>query len=198
MKAVEGDEMKLTTKLGAALVVLFTAWVVSAQTETSSANERRVALNEVAVAHDADNASALEGTLRTTELNGSPDSPVTNVRVVIKNTSSVSFAFVSGVITFYDAAGVRCGEGIFKADTLATGESFETDTPGLRIRCQVATWRLAATNLVPRVAPSPTGPVVTINYVITIDGEAHPIQLDKPMVLTLGERRRTIVVRTAQ
>jgi len=190
--------MKLTTKLTTALVVLFTAWSVSAQTETSTADERRVPLNEVAVAHDANGASALEGNLRTTELNGSPESPVTNVRVVIKNTSSISYAFVSGTVTFYDNAGVRCGEAIFKADTLAAGESFETDTPGLRIRCQPSTWRLVATNLVPRMAPNPAAPPISLNYVITIDGEAHPIQLDKPMVLTLGERRRTIVVRTAQ
>jgi hypothetical protein len=33
--------------------------------------------------------------------------------------------------------------------------------------------------------------------VISIDGEAHPIQLDKPLTLTLGEKRRTIVVSTA-
>jgi hypothetical protein len=190
--------MKLTTNLAIALVALFSAWSVSAQTQTSSANERRVSLNEVAVAHDATGASALEGTLRTTELNGSPESPVTNVRLIVKNTSGVSYAFVSGSVTFYDAAGVRCGEGIFKADTLAADESFETDTPGLRIRCQVATWRIVATNLLPRMSPNPTGPIITINYVITIDGEAHPIQLDKPMVLTVGERRRTIVVRTAQ
>jgi len=35
------------------------------------------------------------------------------------------------------------------------------------------------------------------NLVIVIDGEEHPIQLDKPLVLTLGERRRTLVVRAA-
>ena len=35
------------------------------------------------------------------------------------------------------------------------------------------------------------------NFVIVIDGESHPIQLDKPLVLTLGERRRTVVVRSA-
>jgi hypothetical protein len=35
------------------------------------------------------------------------------------------------------------------------------------------------------------------NFVIVIDGESHPIQLDKPLVLTLGERRRTVVVRAA-
>jgi hypothetical protein len=35
------------------------------------------------------------------------------------------------------------------------------------------------------------------NLEIVIDGESHPIQLDKPLVLTLGERRRTLVVRAA-
>ncbi len=189
--------MKLTTKLTTAFVVLLSAWSVNAQT-SDSANERRMSLNEVAVAHDAKGVAALEGTLRTTALNGSPDSPVTNVQVIVKNTSGISYAFVSGLLTFYDAGGVRCGEAIFKADSLAADESFETDTPGLRIRCQAATWRIVATNLVPRTAPSPSGPAIAINYVITIDGEAHPIQLDRPMVLTVGERRRTIVVRTAR
>jgi hypothetical protein len=34
--------------------------------------------------------------------------------------------------------------------------------------------------------------------VISIDGETHPIQLDKPMTIILGEKRRTIVVREAK
>jgi hypothetical protein len=150
--------MKFTIKLATAFVVLLTAWSASAQTETNSANERRVPLNEAAVAHDANGAAALEGTLRTTQLNGSPDSPVTNVRVVVRNTSGISYAFVSGVFTFYDNAGVRCGEAVFKADALAADESFETDTPGIRIRCQVATWRIVATNLLPRTTPNPPRP----------------------------------------
>lgn len=145
--------MKIAVKL--ALVVLCSAWSISAQTTT---NERRVALNEVAVANDANNVSALEGTLRTTELNGTADSPVTNVRLVVKNTSGIAYAFVSGVATFYDSAGVRCGEGIFKAEALAADESFEADMPGVRIRCQVATWRIVATNLLPRMPPNPPRP----------------------------------------
>lgn len=150
--------MKLTLKLATVFVVLLTAWSVSAQTSTDSANERRVPLNEAAVAHDANGASALEGTLRTTELNGSQESPITNVRVVVRNTSGISYAFVSGVITFYDNAGVRCGEGVFKADALAADESFETDAPGLRIRCQATTWRIVATHLLPRTTPTPNPP----------------------------------------
>jgi hypothetical protein len=150
--------MKLTTKLAAALVMLISALLASAsaqETTNTSANEKRVALNEVAVAHDADGDPALEGTLRTTALNGSPESPVTNARLVVRNTSGISYAFVSGVVTFYDSANVRCGEGIFKADVLAVDESFETDTPGLRIRCEAVTWRIVATHLLPRVPPNP-------------------------------------------
>ena len=148
--------MKLTIRLGIVLVVLFTALPVSAQQETSTVpEEKRVALGERAVAHDIDGAAVLEATLRTTELNGAFDDPITNVRVVVRNTGTTFYSFVSGVVTFYDNAGVRCGEGIFKADVLAAGESFETDTPGLRIRCQVATWRIVATHLLPRMPPRP-------------------------------------------
>ena len=188
--------------IAVSLVLLCSALCVSAQ-EIQVANgleEKRVALTEPAVALDASGAPALEATLRTTALNGAPDTPVTNIRIIVRNRSTLAYSFVSGSVTFYDAAGVRCGEGIFKADTLAADESFETDTPGLRIRCEATTWRVVATNLVPRTPPN--APVVALtgplsNLVISIDGETHPIQLDKPLTVTLGEKRRTIVVRTA-
>src|SRR6266498_681738 len=108
---------------------------LAAQEPATSSTERRVPLSETAVALDSSGAPVLEATLKTTVLNGAEDSPVTNIRLVIKNTSSISYAFVSGLVTFYDDAGVRCGEGLFKADALAIGEAFETDTPGIRIRC---------------------------------------------------------------
>jgi hypothetical protein len=169
----------------------------SAQTP-GELNERRVALNEPAVALDASGTPALEASLRVTALNGAPEAPVTNVRMVVRNRSAISYAFVSGAVTFYDAAGVRCGEGVFQADALAVDESFETDTPGLRIRCEAASWRLVATHLLPRIAPNQ--PITTLtrvpgNLVISIDGEEHPIQLDRPLSLMLGERRFTIIVR---
>jgi hypothetical protein len=146
---------------------------------------------------DATGAAALEATLRTTALNGAPDTPVTNIRMLIRNRSTVAYAFVSGSVTFYDAAGVRCGEGQFKADSLAPDESFETDSPGLRIRCEAVSWRMVATNLLIRTPPN--APIAALtraraNLVISIDGETHPIQLDKPLMLTLGEKRRTIIV----
>ena len=188
--------------MAVSLLIVCSALLVSAQetTVTGSLNEQRVALTQAAVAMDATGAPALEGTLRTTALSGAPETPVTNIRMVVKNRSTSPYAFVSGAVTFYDAAGVRCGEGVFKADALAADESFETDLPGLRIRCEAATWRMIATNLLPRIPPN--APITALtrtpsNLVISIDGETHPIQLDKPLTVTLGERRRTIIVRTA-
>ncbi|HEY0763831.1 MAG TPA: hypothetical protein VGD61_15765 [Pyrinomonadaceae bacterium] len=188
----------------ASFVLFICVFCVSAQekmADVSSLNEKRVALTEPAVALDASGATALEATLRTTALNGAPETPVTNIRMLVRNRSALAYSFVSGSVTFYDAGGVRCGEGTFKADSLAVDESFETDTPGIRIRCEVATWRLVATNLIPRMPPNaPIGGLTRApaNLVISIDGETHPIQLDKPLMLTLGERRRTIIVRAAQ
>src|SRR5678815_4178886 len=182
--------------IAASLMMLCIVLLASAQ-ETpvvGGLNEQRVPLNQAAVALDAAGAPALEATLRTTALNGAPDTPVTNIRMVVRNRSAVSWAFVSGAVTFYDAAGVRCGEGVFKADALAVDESFETDSPGLRIRCEATTWRIVATTLLPRLPPNaPIGALsrAPSNFVISIDGEEHPIQLDRPLTLTLGEKRRT-------
>ncbi|MEP6741793.1 MAG: hypothetical protein ABJB61_04785 [bacterium] len=183
-----------------AVLLAITSLGVMAQEPTTSA-ERHVALTDAAVALDAAGASALEGSLRTTTLNGTPDSPVTNIRMVIKNSGVVPYAFVSGLVTFYDTSSVRCGEGLFKADALAVGEAFETDTPGIRVRCSPSTWRIIATNLLPRVAPviETLVPVSrsNANLVISIDGEEHPLQIDRPLVLTMGNTQRTIVVRAA-
>jgi hypothetical protein len=186
-----------------ALIVLCSAFYASAQETTAPVDnliEKRMPLTEAAVAFDGNGTPALEATLRTTALTGAPEAPVTNIRMIVKNRSAISYAFVSGTVTFYDAAGVRCGEGVFKADVLGVDESFETDTPGLRIRCEATSWRVVATNLLPRLPPNQ--PLTRLmrapsNLVISIDGEDHPIQLDKPMTITLGEKKRTIVVRTA-
>ena len=188
-------------RFAASLVILFSAWCANAQQETGTLIEKRVPLTEPAVAFDASGAPALEATLRTTALNGAPDAPVTNVRIIVRNRSTIAYAFVSGSVAFYDAAGIRCGEGVFKADVLGADESFETDTPGLRIRCEAASWRVVATHLLPRMAPNQPITVLArapANLIISIDGEEHPIQLDRPMSVTLGEKRRTIVVRAAQ
>lgn len=185
-----------------ATVLLLSSLGVVAQ----EATEKRVALTETAVALDGAGAPALEATLKTTALNGAEDSPVTNVSLVVRNASGVSFVYVSGLVTFYDGAGVRCGEGVFKADAVGAGEAFETDAPGIRIRCAPSTWRIVATNLIPRVPPlapaagTTAGTTVSrasLHLVISLDGEEHPIQLDKPMVVKLGDTPRTIVLREA-
>lgn len=185
-------------KLAVFLAVLCSTAIANAQGPTTDTGEKRVPLSEAAVATDGTGAGALQATLRTTSLTGSPEAPITNIRLIVKNTSSIPYAFVAGIVTFYDNAGIRCGEGIFKADAVAVDESFETDTPGLRIRCEAASWRVIATHLLPSIPPNTQ--IATLartpqNFVIVIDGESHPIQLDKPLVLTLGERRRTVVVR---
>ena len=183
-----------------AVVLLFSCFAIGAQEPASALAEKRVSLSEKAIGLDGTGAPALEATLKTTTLNGAEDSPVTNIRMVVRNSGNVAYTFVSGLVTFYDGSGVRCGEGLFKADALSVDESFETDTPGIRIRCSPSTWRIVANNLLPRVALSSTvaGPVrANLNLVISVDGEEHPIQLDKPMVVKVGDTERKIVLREA-
>lgn len=183
-------------------LVLFVAIPVFAQQP-----EPRVALSEAALAADSHEAPAIEARLLTQVLNGSDDSPVMNVKLNVKNVSGTFYNYVSGWATFYDSAGVRCGEGLFKLDALAADESAATDTPGLRLRCSPATWRIVATNLLTRTGdvakPGETAPAsegarsAPTNFVISIDGEEHPIQLNNPIVLQMGNRERRIVLRSA-
>src|SRR5437870_1643921 len=170
--------------------------------------EQRAALNEAAVGIDAKGANAIEARLLTTVLNGSEDSPVTNVRLVVKNASANFYIYITGWATFYDSSAVRCGEGLFKLDALAPNESAETDAPGLRLRCAPASWRIVATNLLTRTTdiakPAETSPPAEtpeaekpapVNFIISIDGEEHPIQVNNPIVLKLGTRKRKIILR---
>ncbi len=190
------------------LLTLITCCAVSA---FAQATEQRAALTEPAIGLDAKSSPAIEARLLTTVLNGSQDSPVTNIRVAIRNTTPNFYTYLTGWATFYDASGTRCGEGLFKLDALAPQESAETDTPGLRLRCSPTTWRIAATNLLTRTAdiakPTETAPPVVetvaerpapVNFIISIDGEEHPIQVNNPLVLKLGNRNRKIVLKSAQ
>jgi hypothetical protein len=183
-------------------ILLASCFIVTAQDRSGAPVEKPVALSERAVALDGSGAPALEATLKTTALNGAEDSPVTNIRLVVRSAGAVPYSFITGLVTFYDGSGVRCGEGQFKAAALSVDEAFETDTPGIRIRCTPATWRIVATNLIPKtlvsapVSSLTSGPS-NLNLVIALDGEEHPIQLDKPMVLKFGETERTILLRRA-
>jgi hypothetical protein len=198
------------------LIVFVTTAICATAQQTL---EQRSALTDAAVASDAKGVAAIEARLMTTMLNGSDDSPVMNVKLVVKNVSPNFYNYVTAWATFYDGAAVRCGEGLFKVDALAPNESAEADTPGLRLRCSPATWRITATNLLTRtvdtakpteVTPAPTEtPVETpaekpaverpapMNLIISIDGEEHPIQLNNPLVLKLGDRNRTVLIRSA-
>ena len=198
--------MRLPKMLLGIALLLSGAVVITAQQST----EPRAALNGAATASDAKGAAAIEARLLTTVLNGSEDSPVTNVRIVVKNAGASFYTYVSGWATFYDSSAVRCGEGLFKLDALAPNESAEVDTPGLRLHCSPASWRIVATNLLSRTdegtkaietAPPPSEAVTEksapINFVISIDGEEHPIQVNNPIVLKLGNRNAKIVLRPA-
>ena len=196
--------MRLSKLLIGMILTASSAGAVAAQQP-----EQRAPLNDTAVAFDSKGAPGIEARLLTTVLNGSQDSPVTNLRLVIKNPTAIAYTYVSGLATFYDAAAVRCGEGQFKVDALASNESAEVDTPGLRLRCSPATWRIVANSLLTRanetmkpveVPPTPVESAVVekpapVNFIISIDGEQHPIQINNPIVLKLGTRNRKIVLR---
>lgn len=191
--------------------VVLTLLNLCAFTAFAQQSESR-ALSEAVTVNDAGGSPAIEARLLTTMLNGAEDSPVTNVKLVIKNVSPNFYTYVTGWATFYDSAGVRCGEGLFKVDALAANESAGTDTPGLRLRCSPGTWRIAPTNLLtrsvdmamtaespmaePKVESEPERPAPR-NFVISIDGEEHPIQVNNPIVLKLGTKNRRIVLRSA-
>lgn len=168
------------------------------------AGEQRVGLQEQATALDAEGRAALGARLRTTDLRGSLDSPVMNIRLVLENRSQFFYNYVSGWATFYDAEGVRCGEGLFKLDALAIGEAAETDTPGLRLRCAPSSWRVVATNLLTRTsdtarpnqpepqaegAPPADSMTVLPPLEITIDGETLPLQLGNPIEINTRRKR---------
>ncbi len=193
----------LKNLLLALIIICATSVAVAAQQ-----NESRVALNQPATAADTSGTPAIEATLTTQVLNGADDSPVTNIKLVVKNVGGVFYTYLTGWATFYDSAGVRCGEGLFKVDALAVGESAATDAPGLRLRCSPSTWRIVATNLLTRAGdiakPGESAPTTEserpgpTNFVISIDGQEHPIQLNNPIVLQMGNRERRIVLRSIQ
>ena len=84
--------MRLPSVLNA--IILMTACSVTLAAQ--QAVEQRAALSEAAVAADAKGAPAIEARLSTTVLNGSDDSPVTNVRLVVKNTGANFYNYVTG------------------------------------------------------------------------------------------------------
>ncbi|MBV8856566.1 MAG: hypothetical protein JOZ02_06380 [Acidobacteria bacterium] len=132
------------------------AAAASAQQQTAATtsdvrpSEPHVPLAQAAVAYDVAGNEALGGLLRTQVLAGTPEAPVRNTRLVVENRSPVFYNYVAGWATFYGADGVRCGEGLWKLEAFAPREQVEVDTPGLRLTCTPATWRIVATTLLTR------------------------------------------------
>lgn len=191
------------------------------QATAAAGGEPRVVLTEAATAFDAAGRIALGGRLRTTALAGTQDAPTRNVLLAIENRSPFFYNYVSGSATFYDTAGVRCGEGMWKLGTLAVGEVAEVDTPGLRLTCTPATWRIVAINLLTRStdvakpdsgaptvpagampatpasgAPAPTASTASAmpRLEININGRTLPLQLGNPLEIIVGNERVNIIV----
>ncbi|HEV2802920.1 MAG TPA: hypothetical protein VGW12_20815 [Pyrinomonadaceae bacterium] len=197
-----------------------TTATVTTEGATAAGSEPRVALTEAAVAYDAAGRVALGGRLRTTALAGTQDAPTRNVLIAIENRSPFFYNYVSGSATFYDAAGVRCGEGMWKVGTLAVGEVAEVDTPGLRLTCTPTTWRIVAINLLTRSTdvakpgePAPASdtaaPATTQSATqttsaapasalprleININGRTLPLQIGNPLEIIVGNERVQIIV----
>lgn len=205
--------MKIRMLAVSVALVTLSAVGVSAQQQTGAQGETelRVALSAQPVALDALGRQALSARLVSTTLQGAVDAPIKNARLVVENRGAFFYTYVSGWATFYDGNGVRCGEGLFKVDALAPGEAVETDVPGARITCTPVSWRIVATNLLTRTsetaktaeqamtvqASEPATSATVPPLIISIDGEEHPVQLNNPLVIRMGNRRRTIVVKTA-
>jgi hypothetical protein len=158
----------------------------------------------------------------TTNLPASADAPVRNVSLVVENRSPYFYNYASGWATFYDVRGVRCGEGLWKVEAFAPGESAEVDTPGLRLTCTPAAWRVVALNLLtrtsdiakpnqpapaasdPAAAPPPASsalspaappPANSQRLEININGRTLPLQLNNSVEIFVGQERVQIVVR---
>ena len=221
---------RLTAAAFAALLIA--AHAAGAQTRQQTAgttsdvrpSEQHVPLAQAAVAYDVAGNEALGGRLRTQALVGTPEAPVRNTRVVVENRSPVFYNYVAGWATFYGEDGVRCGEGLWKLEAFAPREQVEVDTPGLRLTCTPATWRIVATTLLTRTgdvakpreqtapppaetgapgAPTPTGeppaptPAATPPLEINVNGKTIPLQLGNPLEIVVGKERVRIVVQQA-
>lgn len=215
--------MKVKTIIMCAVLVACSAVQTRAQQTAGGGGatvvEQPVSLTAPAVALDAQGREALSGRLLTTSLQGSPDSPIPNIRLTVENISPFFYEYVSGRVTFYDAQGVRCGEGLFKFDVLAPRETAQTDTPGLRLGCAPSAWRVVATNLLTRtsdtakpgeptpatndatVQPASTGATETaqpLQFVnLNIDGTIYRVPLGSTVSVPVSRKKININVSAA-
>lgn len=169
--------------IGACLFIFVVLGCAPASAQETSAagdvrqSEARVPLAQVAVAFDVAGREAIHGRLRTQTLSGTHEAPVRNTRLVLENRSQFFLTYVSGWATFYDADGVRCGEGLWKLEAFAPTEQVEVDTPGLRLTCAPSTWRVVATTMLTRtgdVAKPPAGTPAPAETSLTTNPAATP------------------------
>ena len=185
------------------------------QPDERGVREQRVALTEAATAFDAEGRAAVAARLVTTNLAATAEAPLRNVSLIVENRSPYFYNYASGWATFYDGRGVRCGEGLWKVEAFAPAESAEVDTPGLRLTCSPASWRVVALNLLTRTTdiakpsqPAPpsvdstaappsviTGLANPQRLEININGRTLPLQLNNPLEIVVGQERVRIVVR---
>ena len=148
--------MNMMKMLSTVALIFVPTCIAFGQTQTAVTtsdarpSEPRVALAQMASAYDVEGHEALGARLRTQTLAGTTDAPVRNTRIVVENRSPIFYNYVAGWATFYGEDGVRCGEGLWKLEALAPQEQVEVDTPGLRLTCAPATWRIGATTLLTR------------------------------------------------
>jgi hypothetical protein len=171
--------------------------------------EQPVAIAQKAVALDSAGREALTASLLTTTLQGTPEAPIKNIRFVIENRSASFYTYVSGTVTFYKEGGIRCGEGLFALNALAPGESAEVDTPGLRLECAPASWRIVAANLMTRAAdaaqvvvtqaaPPPVQPAqppaAPSPLYLTVDGQQYQMPVNSTLEIPVRKRRIKITL----
>jgi hypothetical protein len=221
--------VKIKIIICCACLVLCSVLVNAQQTATpapaTNSTEQSVPLTDRAIALDAKGAPSLTAQLRTTALSGTQDAPAQNLRIVIQNSSPFFYNYVSGWASFYDAQGVRCGEGLFVLPALAPQESAEVDTPGLRVRCAPATWRIVATNLLTRttdvakpsdpapVAPTPIEPATPaisaqLNGAVSaeaqrfvnlsVNGKSYRVPMGSTLTVPVSGKRVKIAVQEQQ
>ena len=172
--------------------------------------EQPVSLAQKAMALDAAGREALAASLLTGQLQGTPEAPVKNVRFVVENRGAVFYTYISGTITFYKEGGVRCGEGLFALNSLAPGETAETDAPGLRLECTPSAWRVVATNLLTRAndaakpmetqpppsaaQPAPAAAAAPSPLYLTVDGQQYQVPLNSTLEIPVRRRRIKITL----
>lgn len=205
--------LKWANGLACFSLAIMGAFAQSAKPDDVSGAREPIA--ETASAYDSQGRLAISGRLKAVNLSGKPDAPVREARIEVQNRSNQTYNYISGLATFYDGDGVRCGTGLWKSEALSPGEPAIVDTPGLQLICSPVAWRLVLTNVVALNAEQTSTSQVleksestnreasgdgvrNKNLEIVINGTPHPLQLGKPVEITLGKETVSIIVQPAR